>query len=247
MLLERALALAVTHSRRSGHVSAPMARYLQLTKCRTVAATPAKHSTGELLLIQMYHCDACHFLHAPFPDRLIFVPLKKREFDLQQNLPSTASGGHLAQTVLQDILEIVSVCYEFKSKAGGSSIDHLDHLMSAIMRWGKRDAPFNRKNSALASTSSALRLMKQWVMRVVSVAELESSATRDMVSRPKDVENHQKTIERVLLQQRCAVSEWLKQENSNKALLEEIKKQAEAASDAMRGGDENHVCSLTCC
>ena len=83
--------------------------------------------------------------------------------------------------------------------------------------------------------------MKQWVTRVVSVPELESTASRDSVLRPKDAEHHQKAIERVLLQQRCAVSEWLKQENGNRALLEEVKKQAQAATDAARGGNEQHV------
>jgi hypothetical protein len=171
--------------------------------------------------------------------------LKKREFDLQQNMPATGAGG-LAHAVLDDLHAIMSACSEFKGKSSSSCVDHLDYLDNIITRWSKRDAPFNRKNPALAATSSAIRLVKQWVMRVVSIAELESSVSRDSISRLRDSEVHQKSIERVLLQQRCAVSEWLKQENSNKGLLEEIKKQADAASDAMRGGDEGNVSAITC-
>ena len=92
-----------------------------------------------------------------------------------------------------------------------------------------------RKNPALDTTTSALRLIKQWVMRVISVGELAADA---------DHEHHQQAVERVLLQQRCAVSEWLKKENNNTTVFEEILKKFVAAADAAQKGDDNQVSVL---
>jgi hypothetical protein len=152
------------------------------------------------------------------------IPLKKREFDLQHNLPS---GGSLTLNIPAQVRDIVSSCIEFKKLARNSKSDleFLDHLDGIIARWSQRDAVY-RKNPALATTSSALRLMKEWVKRVVSVADLDADATD---------ESRQKTIELVLLQQRCAVSEWLKHENNNSSAFEDIRKEFQKAADAGQG------------
>ena len=155
------------------------------------------------------------------------IPLKKREFDLQHNFPS---GGSLTLNISAQVRDIVSGCIEFKKQARDrrSDCQFLDQLLDVtIARWSQRDAVY-RKNPALATTSSALRLMKQWVMRVVSAADLDTH--------PAD-ENHQKTIELVLLQQRCAVSEWLKYENSNSSAFEDIRKEFQKAADAGQGSE----------
>jgi hypothetical protein len=84
----------------------------------------------------------------------VLLPLQKREFDLQQQLPSTAAGGLLAHAVLDDVRAIVTASSDFKNTAGSSSSssssaracsDHLDYLDSILSRWAKRDAPFNRR------------------------------------------------------------------------------------------------------
>jgi hypothetical protein len=155
------------------------------------------------------------------------IPLKKREFDLQHNFPS---GGSLTLNISAQVRDIVSGCIEFKKQARDrrSDCQFLDQLLDVtIARWSQRDAVY-RKNPALATTSSALRLVKQWVMRVVSAADLDTH--------PAD-ENHQKTIELVLLQQRCAVSEWLKYENSNSSAFEDIRKEFQKAADAGQGSE----------
>ena len=69
--------------------------------------------------------------------------------------------------------------------------------------------------------------MKQWATRVVSVADMEADTSQ---------ENTQKAIETVLLQQRCALSEWLKRENDNKYLPEDIRKKCRAVEDAVQNG-----------
>jgi hypothetical protein len=156
------------------------------------------------------------------------LPLKQREFDLQHSLPialhSSSPSNHVRR--------IVSECLEFKSSTRqNKGVMFLDNLEKILEEWEKRDAVY-RKNPALAATSSALRLMKQWATRVVSVADMEADASQ---------ENTQKAIETVLLQQRCALSEWLKRENDNKYLPEDIRKKCRAAEDAVQNGDEKQV------
>jgi hypothetical protein len=174
------------------------------------------------------------------------LPLKKREFDLQHNVSAAATGGSLVQDLMfRDLHALIIKCSDFKrvnslvNNAG--QLSHLDHLDAILAEWAKRDAPYSRKNPALFATRSALRLVKEWVTRVVGVPELESSAVCDPMQRHNFSGSHQAAIERVLLQQRCAVSEWLKHENSNKDLFDAIKKKFEAACDASGSGDEQQV------
>jgi hypothetical protein len=157
------------------------------------------------------------------------LPLKKRVFDLQQNL-SAAGALH---NPISSLSEIVRVCHAFKSQDSSRSATaaRLDELNSLLTQWGQRDLKSKYRvspNPALTTTSSALRLLKQWTLRVISTEELQTSP------RLADAESHHKAIERVLLQQRCALSEWLKHENSNHAVIDAIKLKLQAASDARR-------------
>lgn len=149
--------------------------------------------------------------------------------------------------MFHDLHELILKCSDFKrvnsSVSNADQLSHLDHLDAILATWAKRDALYSRKNPALFTTRSALRLVKEWVTRVVGVPELESSG--DPMLRHNFSGSHQAAIKRVLLQQRCAVSEWLKYENSNKDLFDAIKKKFEAACDASGSGDEQQVSVIT--
>jgi hypothetical protein len=160
---------------------------------------------------------------------LVMLPLKKREFDLQHSLPialhTSSPSNH--------VRIIVSECLEYKrSTVQNKDVVFLSFLEKKLEEWEKRDAMYRSKNPALAATCSALRLMKQWATRVVGVADMEADNSQ---------ENLQKAIETVLLQQRSALSEWLKRENDNKFLPEEIRKKCRAVQDAVQHGDEKQV------